>query len=232
MKNFIWIICLIGALSHTACTDVYFKQPQPEGLKARKSIPKQFRGMYVKADGEDSLADTSILGINFYQQIEYHAEKLTFTEIDSTPAYRLEGNQLIAIDEEHIERRYPCKISGDTATWWMKDEQFLGLSDSLIYKSYKGHHFLNIREDDGWIVMLMNKNDVGDLIFTSVTKDDIKEIEKITDATPIIKSNGNKVDYYLLDPSCKELLKMVNAGLFHDEGMVLEEKYRVRMLRE
>ena len=92
------------------------------------------------------------------------------------------------------------------------------LSDSIELKKWKKYYFLNIKEDQHgyWDVYLIRFADNKTLEVSMIDGDDsvaINMLKTVTEVTVKEKSDG-KVDYYLIEPSRKELLYMIDKGVF------------------
>jgi len=90
------------------------------------------------------------------------------------------------------------------------EKGFIG--DSLVVKFYKGYYFINRRENDQWILRLI-KSDSGYLSMAQIdiATDEKKEKLKAFNLE-VLKIDGNT--YYQINPSKKELLKLVGEQKF------------------
>lgn len=92
------------------------------------------------------------------------------------------------------------------------------LSDSIEIKKWKNYYFLNIKEDQHgyWNVYLIRFTDNKTLEVSMMDGDDsvaINMLMTLTKVTAEEESDG-KVDYYLIEPSRKELRYMIDKGVF------------------
>ena len=92
------------------------------------------------------------------------------------------------------------------------------MSDSIELKKWKKYYFLNIQEDQHgyWDVYLIRFADNKTLEVSMIDGDDsvaINMLKTVTEVTVKEKSDG-KVDYYLIEPSRKELWYMIDKGVF------------------
>ncbi len=97
-----------------------------------------------------------------------------------------------------------------------KDARFL--SDSIELKKWKKYYFLNIQEDQKryWEVYLIQFTDNKTLEVSIIDGDDsvtVNLLKTVTDVSSKENSDG-KVDYYLINPSRKELRYMLEKGVF------------------
>jgi len=227
MKKIIGLLLL--ALWASACTKVYFEEAQPKGVSAESFLPPNFQGMYVyPKHGKNAPNDTSILASNYYRQIEYSVTQLSKATVDTNLNYRLEGEHFLIKKDNGHEEVYDYRAFKDSIAYWKRSDEINKLSDSLVYKSYKGYHFINIREEDGWMTLLMRKNEQGDILLTGIDDEAIEAIQMFTEVKTIFEENGKTIKYYSIAPKRKELLQLIGAGLFESEGMTFEEKFRVK----
>ncbi|MCI0751121.1 MAG: hypothetical protein L0Y35_04730 [Flammeovirgaceae bacterium] len=81
------------------------------------------------------------------------------------------------------------------------------LSDSLVIKFYRGYYFVNMKENDQWILRILRFSD-NQLEFSSIDISTDEQKEKLKSLKPeILKIDGNT--YYRINPSKKKILKLV-----------------------
>lgn len=103
-----------------------------------------------------------------------------------------------------------------------ENEQEALLSDSLVLKHYKGYYFVNINSKPEWSLRVIRQEKNGDLQFMSMEQNDdkFKDFMKrlATDiAIDSTEVNGEKL--YLIDPTPKQLIKLIEKGYFSKSGM-------------
>ena len=94
------------------------------------------------------------------------------------------------------------------------------LSENLILKKYKKYYFLSEKNDSLWniiVVKLKNKNDLKVFIIDGENKEKIEELKKITNVKEIFNSDG-EIDSYIINPSKKELKRMLRKKIFTEIG--------------
>ncbi len=100
------------------------------------------------------------------------------------------------------------------------------LSDSLVIKKGMGYLFLNfLDKDDLWELYVVKRMKGGQLILLDEVSSDEKTIKTIQGITPLktIRNENEDVDYYLLNPSKKELKTLLKLGIFEpleEEGTI------------
>ena len=109
-------------------------------------------------------------------------------------------------------------IINDTITYSYKLKLTEGLSDSVKLKFYKEKYLLSrkVQDKDYWELVILIRQDNGDILLSlvDVDKEEITELSIITNFNKIGESK------YLINPSKKKLLKLLEQGLF-DEGDLL-----------
>jgi hypothetical protein len=110
-----------------------------------------------------------------------------------------------------------CEYGNDTFDMWKEKGQ---LSDSLILKKNKSYYFLNLLEERGWYVMVISIQNFDKLEIYFIGGDDeavaVEEIEKLKNLTKVneIFNSSGGIDHYLINPTQKELKKMLKKNMF------------------
>lgn len=225
MKQVSFLLGLL-AIVCTSCTDYYFEHAQPRGIPAGDQLPEAYTGIFVE-ESEDGVEynDSIILAPGYLKMIERSEERCSLEQIESSDKVFIKGRRVHYQDDAGNKYVMPFTQEKDTISFLKIDKNISALSDSLVYKSYRGYHFVNrLEKGKGWEVTLLEKNRKGDIRFLSLTDDDEEKIKAITDIN-ILKIGED--EYEILDPSRRELMKMVKQGLFRDEELTFEASMRV-----
>lgn len=100
-------------------------------------------------------------------------------------------------------------------------EEVLTLSDSIVLKKYKKHYFISYRDGNVWLLRILRKDKNGDLYFMEmdhVPDDEAQRkifLDKLSAEIPVIRSDP----HYIIDPSPKELYRLIKKGYFKDDGV-------------
>jgi hypothetical protein len=101
---------------------------------------------------------------------------------------------------------------------WLDHAQ---LSDSLVLKQYKGFYFINIKENNQWLLRVLKRKANGDLSFRMLSLDGRNEDKlrmELNKETPV---NTIKIDssttYHQINPSPKKLLTIIKKKKFWNE---------------
>jgi hypothetical protein len=91
------------------------------------------------------------------------------------------------------------------------------LGDSLVLKKFKGYYFVNINENPEWLVRVIKQETNGDLVYMTMDEEGVpfKDfLEKVSKEIKIdsVEINGEKL--YQIDPSPKQLVRLIEKGYF------------------
>ncbi len=204
-------ILLYALIFLTSCISVYFEVPQPKGIKILDQFPEIIRGQYLIED------DTIFINADSYQYPDESEKRISITEVDNVPEIYIKDD--IIYDEQFmpgIGMKY--NIINDTVTYSYKLKLTEGLSDSVILKSYQDKYFLSrkVPDKEYWELIILIRQGNGDLLVSlvDVEEEEIPALSIVTDFNKIGESK------YLLNPSKKKLIKLIEQGLF-DEGDLL-----------
>ena len=161
--------------------------------------------------------DTIFINSDSYQYPDESEKKISITEVENSHEIYIKED--IIFDDQfmpNIGMKY--NIINDTITYSYKLKLTEGLSDSVKLKFYKEKYLLNrkVQDKDYWELVILIRQDNGDILLSlvDVDKEEITELSTITDFNKIGESE------YLLNPSKKKLMKLIEQGLF-DEGDLL-----------
>jgi hypothetical protein len=91
------------------------------------------------------------------------------------------------------------------------------LSDSLVLKTFKGYYFFSFHENPEWTLRVVKREKNGDLIYMAPEQEgvDFKDyVKKISVEIPIDSSEVNGKTLYQIDPTPKQLVKLIEKGFF------------------
>jgi len=197
----------------TSCISVYFEVPQPKGIKNLDQFPEIIRGQYLLED------DTIFINADTYQYPDESEKKISIAEVENVPEIYIKED--IIYDEQFMPGiGMKFNIINDTITYSNKLKLTEGLSDSVILKSYQDKYFLNrkVHDKEYWELVIIIRQENGDLLLSlvDVDEEEIPELSTITDFNKIGESG------YLLNPSKKKLLKLIEQGLFDEGDLVVK----------
>lgn len=216
MKIIIVIIGIIPIM--TSCEHVYISTPQPVDSKNIYVFPKEYRGVWTCEE------NTVIIGKDFFKYIQNLDFKVSKIEIDSSSSYVLKDNKLYIIDNRKMELKggFPYKLKNDTIYYQEPEVLEIALGKKAFLRKIKKNYILNNqKENQWWELILIKKDKKGNII---VEKLDIKDLDKFTNYRHIhsFKAKYSRSDYIEANWTKKELLEMLNKGMFSDTLATLE----------
>jgi len=200
---------------------VYFTKPQPKGIKSLKDIPLSYRGKYI------FMFDTLVIKTKSFIYPDVLEERaIPISSIDSLKGIKIRDD-LIYDAEFDSTQGLSYYLKNDTLYYKLVNNHVLYLSDTIVLKYYKNLFFLNIENVEGlWDVLIFEPKD-NDLILKSTysiqfdSNNNIIEIkftdkDKIDILTDLGYSYSSITNSFYLNPSKKELLKLIDKGIFKD----------------
>lgn len=91
------------------------------------------------------------------------------------------------------------------------------LGDSLVLKQYKGYYFISINENPECLLRVIKRENNGDLSYMSM---DVQEnsfndlLKRLSKDVKIDSVKTGSETLYQIDPSPKELIKLIDKGYF------------------
>ena len=174
-------ICLLLSITLVSCTDIYFSEPQPKGVKPLENGFEELIGEYVSFDENSEPDDTVIVT----------------------------RNKIIFPDDEDMEGE---------------------LGEMTVVKKFKGHYFMNFYDEDKdlWQLIVAKFDEDQNLEVTnliSVGEKEAKELTKKRFAKKVIeeKEDDDEDEYIIMNPSKKQLMKLINYPIFDENKMNLNK---------
>jgi hypothetical protein len=215
-------LCLFVACASIGCTRVVFDVPQPAHRAALEAFPKEYRGVYLPEEGNDSL----IISERAAHFIEYNTIQLPVKSLDTLPQYKLKDGRIY--DAEHPDLGGLPYTIHDTMLHYHFTERFtIGLSDTVVIKETPKYLVVssNFRDDevDYWDVLLVR------LTGNTLTTLSVGNLKTPTDDDQgdydgNIESFGKIVPYeqigektFLFRPTEKQFNKLVKKKLFAEK---------------
>lgn len=93
-----------------------------------------------------------------------------------------------------------------------------GLSDSVILKHYKGYYFLNVHEKPEWFLRVLKAEKNGDLVFLAMETEEKTFNAFVSSLSGVVTVDSSEVNgkkLYQIDPTPKQLMKLVREGYFN-----------------
>jgi len=97
------------------------------------------------------------------------------------------------------------------------DKKGDALGDSLVLKKFRGYYFVSVNENPEWVLRVIEQEKNGDLVYMTMEEEGTSFKDFLTKVSKEIKVdsieiNGEKL--YQIDPSPKQLTKLVEKGYF------------------
>ncbi|MDH4057506.1 MAG: hypothetical protein OEU76_02020, partial [Cyclobacteriaceae bacterium] len=86
-----------------------------------------------------------------------------------------------------------------------------------------GYYFLNMRTDFAWYLRVIKQQKNGDMVYLEMEgvpaneEDEKKFIEKLSAETPVAQTVSDDKTYYVIDPSPKKLVELIQKGFFKEQ---------------
>ncbi len=96
------------------------------------------------------------------------------------------------------------------------------LSDSLVIKHYRGYYFVNMRNEAGWILRVVQRHKNGNLVLMElpqVPESDERRrtyLEELRKFAPVTQTELNGTNVYIMEPEPRQLLELIRNGYFKE----------------
>lgn len=127
---------------------------------------------------------------------------------------KLRGTYLLSAENEPSKDTLVVSENGYLV---VSDRKQNLLGDSLVLKHFKGYYFININENPEWLLRVVRLEKNGDLTLMSM---DVEEtsfndlLRRLSKDVRIDSIQTGTETLYQIDPSPRELLKLIEKGYF------------------
>lgn len=204
LKLFIAVLFLQGCDTKES---VHFTEAQPEGVDNIAGFNKNYIGEYLSPD------DSSYLTVSHNLLVRHKIETgvVSRSELDSS------WNSL---SSEAIQDNL---LKDGIKSWWEKDsihfskeyrDTLFFLSEKSLARYFKGSYYLNEKiSENNWEVGRLDLNK-GELSLAYIFPDDsLFTVVEIDSLSPIKDDSGHVINYQI-QPTKKQLKKLINADAF------------------
>lgn len=207
-----------------SCMGVYISTPQPVDSRDIISFPEKFRGFWI--DEEASV----IIDKKILKYTRYSEEKIPREKLDSS-AYILKNQKIYLLHNEGTELRggFPYKIKEDTLIFNEIQLLEVELGKGAFLRKLKKDYILNIKqENQWWILILFRKDNTGNILITSLDHRDLEKFRNFDHIYSYYDYKYTLIDFIEANWTQKELLEMIDQGLFSDTIRILGTNGEIR----
>lgn len=208
----IQIILILGIISLVlACENVYNSSPQPVDSKNIYSFPREFRGMWTCE------RDTLIIAKDYSKYTQFVGFSVPKQDVDSSSSFVIKDDKIFIINKHEMELRggFPFKLENDTIYYQERNVVEVALGKKAFLRKVNKNYILNIKQESGWWeAILIKKDKEGNIITAGL---DIQELQKYKNYKSIHtfkQDEYSRTDYIEATWTKKELLGMINKGVF------------------
>lgn len=207
-------MAFLGGLLACEEDKVRFSEPQPVGIDADAKIRKEFRGKYLNKE------DSSFLIIN-EKDIRFQAFNIS-TRLDSVnisgsgkdldlQVHIHDSTSRLKVNIEKAEGKDSTRLDA------LAEEVFFNLEKGGIAKFHKGYYFLNspFEEGNGYKVRILKRTKEG-IIMSKIASDSVLHLLENEEFVHKNQKGDGEEEEWKLNPSRKQLKKMMNMGLFSE----------------
>ncbi len=219
----IWLAAPLFWLS--ACTQVYFSEAPPRGLKALEEVPAELYGTY-QVMGESPGNQVVIDREGFL--LKEPKQGVLAWEARDPQLVKMEGSQLwMRENAEYPWQPATYDRTGDSLKYaYVSMPPKLMVGDSVVLKHWRGSYFLSLREENPPLryvgLHLQTGEEKGVWTLHTIDLDEEKAALETATKMTAIKDEAGEVQAYHINPSRKELLQFLQAGGFSEEVLTLK----------
>ena len=223
MRSGLFIFIAISSLFFS-CENAYFSSPQPVDSKNVLSFPQKFRGAWA-VEG-----DTIIIEKKFFRYIRNNKDSVSLEEADSA-YYLLKDNKIyhLDLDERTLSPGFPYSILNDTIFYRDVAIVDIDLGKNAFLRKVKEVYILNYKqENQWWELYLFQKDKQGEIVINRI---DLRKLEKFSNYVRLhsFEREYSRSDYLEANWTKKEILEMLDQGVFSDTLLALKPKDKIRL---
>ncbi len=206
---------------------VKFAGAMPPDIEPIESIPVNFHGTYMcESDSSRVYINPSCIVLESHYEFTTTVEEVEQTEDCSIVA----GGLYLPGRKECIPFEY---IGGDSIRAKVYElDTMVSFSDQQVVKSYKGHLFINLQnEEKTWSVWLLTPESDGSILFRSIdVPEDKDSIEAITLDYKSIEKDTHTIEY-ILNPTLIEFDRILEKPYISECDMLIPVNLEIEIFR-
>lgn len=207
-----------------SCFGVYLSTPQPVDSKNILSFPVKYRGIWTE-EGDTVFIEKKYLGYSMTSE-----EIIPMAELDSA-SHILKNNKIYLLFEDGTELRggYPYQIKDDTLRYTAIQLLEVELGKSAFLRKLKKDYILNVKQENQWWILILFKTDKqGNLVVKSLNTSDLQKLVNLYPIHSYDDYKYTRLDFIEASWTKKELIKMIDEGLFSDTIRILDTNGKIR----
>jgi len=197
----------------TGCDEekIRFTEPQPAGVEPEKTIQKPLAGDYFSNQDSTNLHITSDkiwLSNEGNTRLEGHISE------DVEGNVKLGSDSGIHLGVKIKSKKRPGK-EDSVSLEASYEETLVDLTKGDEIRFFKGYYFLNqpVREGKGYLVRILRPTSEG-LLLCRIESDSVLQLLSKEEFVKKEKKEEDQEDSWTLEPTRKELKKLIDLGLF------------------
>ena len=196
-----------------ACDEerVQFAEPQPSGVEPDKEVRRKLIGDYFSEEDSNYLHITSN---------KIWVSTLKESKLEGTLSKDLKGSIQLGSDSVvslgvKVKSKNKNGDPDSVALEASFEEILLDLSKNDELRHFKGYYFLNqpVNEGSGYLVRILRPTKVG-ILLCRIQSDSVLQLLENEEFVKRKENEDAQEDSWILEPSRKELKKLINMGLF------------------
>jgi hypothetical protein len=223
---------LLALMVLSACQknpSVLFEHPQPAGEKNLEGFKNKYTGNYnaFNKKGPTATITRNMIILHYGKNFSLPKEDVDTAKITLPPNKKIMVNDSLFVMDNDT---FPFRIVGDSLVFslFRRDDTLFTIDKDHILRYYKKTYFLNVRTPLGlWEVSTLRLRSNGILTAATipVTKTLLYALNDITDVQGLTNTKG-EVARYIIDPTKKELKKILRRNLFRDKTLYRKAGYK------
>jgi hypothetical protein len=200
------ILLLLLGLS-VSCSTVFFDHPQPTDSRNMKSVPGKIQGTWknVKKDHVESIT----ISKTSYTKITIEKNRIPKALAETSKKYKIE-NDNIYLTPDDSETGYPYEIIHDTIYFEQRSKEEIVLSDSVLLRAAKNCYILNLKKQNWWEIVFIQKMKNGEIQISYPLPDTFMSLKDQFNIT-VLDSTRKDTTYFHADFKSKGIEKVIPA---------------------
>jgi hypothetical protein len=193
-----------------SCENVFFDQPQPVDSKNLISVPKELQGIWgAEWTAECKTRDSIIIDKTSYRNITNECYFISNDELNNSEKYKImDGKIYLFYRDDTLSYRYN-KLNDSTICYNKRHEELIPLSDSAILRKARKCYILNLRTDNWWEIIIIQKKENGEIMINYPFADDLIKMKSETDIT-LLDSTDEGAAFFHAEFKSKEMERIIN----------------------
>jgi hypothetical protein len=192
-----------------SCSTVFFDKPQPTDSRNLKTVPSKIRGTWRIVN--DDYRELFKIDKTSYVRVSTYRRKIPKIRVETSDMYKIKNGKIYPADDDS-KAGYDYVEKNDTIYFdQMKVEESVVLSDSALLRSAKDCYVLNLKRENWWEIVFIQKMKNGEIQISCIASDSLMLVKDRFNIS-VLDSTKKDATLYHAEFKSRDIAKIIPAN--------------------